>query len=198
MKGKLSRVGNRLLSSLLVTALLLSGFAFTDAYYGTGMQSYAASLSGSSATVSAPSYNSANMPTMDTTGTVGYWYAGNKFLALNQFNNGADSTQASKSITVGSTATTNGVMPIYDASNSNARVVETTSFNSERSDNLALKTNYSSITDAQTFVQAQTDSFFEDGSVWELMDSDAVWDDDYLFAQYYTRSFVSLLCHILK
>ncbi len=189
MKGKLSRVGNRLLSSLLVTALLLSGFAFTDAYYGTGMKSYAASLSGSSATVSVPAYNSANMPTMDTTGTVGYWYAGNKFLALNQFNNGADSTQASKSITVGSTATTDGTMPIYDSGNSNARVVETTNSNSERSDELALKTNYSSISDAQTFVQSQTDSFFEDGSVWELMDSDAVWDDDYLFAQYYTRSF---------
>jgi len=189
MKGKLSRVGNRLLSSLLITALLLSGFAFTDAYYGTGSRSYAAELTGSSATVSAPNYNSANMPTMDTTGTVGYWYAGNKFLALNQFNGGADSTQASKSITVGSTATTNGTMPIYDAGNSNARVVETTNSNSERNDNLALKTNYSSITDAQTFVQAQSDSFFEDGSVWELMDSDAVWDDDYLFAQYYSRSF---------
>ena len=189
MKAKLSRVGNRLLSSLLITALLLSGFAFTDAYYGTGSRSYAAELTGSSTTVNAPTYNSANLPAMDTTGTVGYWYAGNKFLALNQFNGGADSTQASKSINVGSTATTNGTMPIYDAGNSNARVVETTNSNSGRSDNLALKTNYSTISDAQTFVQAQSDSFFENGSVWELMDSDAVWDDDYLYAQYQTRTF---------
>ena len=197
MKAKLSRVGNRLLSSLLITALLLSGFAFTDAYYGTGSRSYAAELTGSSTTVNAPTYNSANLPAMDTTGTVGYWYAGNKFLALNQFNGGADSAQASKSITIGSTTVTDGTMDFYTDATYGYRGVETTNNNSERSDNKALQTTLTvtgtaSNSDKQTYVQAQSDSFFENGSVWELMDSDAVWDDDYLFAQYQTGSFAGV------
>jgi len=165
--------------------------------------------------ITAPAYNSANVPKMDTSGTVAYWYAGNKFLALNQFNHGAK--QAGEDITIASTTVSDGTMKWYRDDAYGYRGQETTNASSERGDKLAILTDLrgargaandnggSSTTvqpgdgtsdyrniDKQTYVQAQDEDFFSNGSVWELMDSDAVWDDDYLFAQYKSGSFAAV------
>lgn len=187
MKVRFRSIGKRLLTGVLSAVLVFSGLSLPNV-------AYAATMTGSSTTVLAPGYNAANIPAMDTTGTVAYWYAGNKFLALNQFNNGADSTQASKSITIGSTTVNDGTMDFYNDATYGYRGIETNSSGGNALQTTLTVTSTASNTDKQTYIQAQGNSFFDTDSdgkadVWELMDSDAVWDDDYLFSQYRNGAF---------
>lgn len=163
-------VGKRLLSSTLITALLLSGFVATDIYYNySPTTAKAATLTGKDSSVSAPSFNAANLPTRDTTGTVSYWFAGNEFHALNQMTDGIKQTGSG----------TSGHLKVYSDSYG-SRLVDTTS-----GSQTAVKGNFTNGSQFDTFT---TRSDIDFDTVWELMDTDAVWDDQYLFAQYYTHA----------
>lgn len=162
----------RVISSGLVAALLLGLFTATDIYYDapTGLTVQAKELEGMTDSVSVPVWNVNNIPARDTSGTTKYYYAGNAFYALNQFGDGVQQSDSG----------TSGHLKVYSDSGS-ARLVETT-YNGKK----AVKGNYSGGTDFNTYYQ-RTDIDFS--KTWELMDTDAVWDDQYLFAQYKTNAF---------
>ena len=143
----------------------------SDMYYGYSPNTaYAAELAGISASVKEPVWNHENIPERDTTGNVKYYYAGNAFTALNQLDGGAQQTGQG----------TAGHLKVYSDSNG-ARLVETT-YNGKK----AVKGNFSGGSDFNTYSQ-RSDIDFD--KTWELMDTDAIWDNQYLFAQYMTRSF---------
>lgn len=167
---RLAVMSKRLLSSTLITTMLLSGFTATNIYYNySPMKAKAATLTGTSSTVAEPAWNAANLPAKDTSGKVSYWYAGNEFKALNQLNDGVKQSDAG----------TSGHLKVY-SDNGGARLLETTS-----GSNKAVKGNYSGGSQFDTFVQRSDIDF---SKTWELMDTDAVWDDQYLFAQYFTNA----------
>ena len=167
---RLAVMSKRLLSSTLITTMLLSGFTATNIYYNySPMKAKAATLTGTSSTVSEPAWNATNLPAKDTSGKVSYWYAGNEFKALNQLNDGVKQSDAG----------TSGHLKIY-SDNGGARLLETTS-----GSNKAVKGNYSGGSQFDSFTQRSDIDF---STTWELMDTDAIWDDQYLFAQYYTNA----------
>ena len=167
---RLAVMSKRLLSSTLITTMLLSGFTATNIYYNySPMKAKAATLAGTSSTVAEPAWNAANLPAKDTSGKVSYWYAGNEFKALNQLNDGVKQSDAG----------TSGHLKIY-SDNGGARLLETTS-----GSNKAVKGNYSGGSQFDSFTQRSDIDF---STTWELMDTDAIWDDQYLFAQYYTNA----------
>ena len=167
---RLAVMSKRLLSSTLITTMLLSGFTATNIYYNySPMKAKAATLAGISSTVAEPAWNAANLPAKDTSGKVSYWYAGNEFKALNQLNDGVKQSDAG----------TSGHLKIY-SDNGGARLLETTS-----GSNKAVKGNYSGGSQFDSFTQRSDIDF---STTWELMDTDAIWDDQYLFAQYYTNA----------
>ncbi|MDD3138751.1 MAG: leucine-rich repeat protein [Lachnospiraceae bacterium] len=170
-KSKLAQMGKRLLSSTLITAMLLGGITATDIYYNYSPNTaYAATLSGADKTVAKPVWNAANIPARDTTGNVSYWYAGNEFKALNQMNDGVQQSGSG----------TSGHLKVY-SDTGGARLVETSS-----NGKIAVKGNYSGGSDFDVYTQRSDLDF---AKTWQLMDTDGVWDDQYLFAQYMTRSF---------
>lgn len=171
---KLKAAGKRLMTAALVTALGFSLVNVSDMYYGYSPNvAYAAELTGQAGTVSVPAWNSANIPAKDTSGTKKYYYAGNAFHALNQLNDGVIQTGKG----------TSGHLQVYSDSNG-ARLVETTV-----GSNMAVKGNLSGGSDFQPFTQRSDIDF---SKTWELMDTDAVWDDQYLFAQYQTGAFAAV------
>lgn len=167
---RLAVISKRLLSSTLITTMLLSGFTATNIYYNySPMKAKAATLTGTSSTVAEPVWNAANLPAKDTSGKVSYWYAGNEFKALNQLNDGVKQSDAG----------TSGHLKIYSNDNG-VRLLETTS-----GSNKAVKGKFSGGSQFDSFTQRSDIDF---STTWELMDTDAIWDDQYLFAQYYTNS----------
>ena len=167
---RLAVISKRLLSSTLITTMLLSGFTATNIYYNySPMKAKAATLTGTSSTVAEPAWNAANLPAKDTSGKVSYWYAGNEFKALNQLNDGVKQSDAG----------TSGHLKIYSNDNG-VRLLETTS-----GSNKAVKGKFSGGSQFDSFTQRSDIDF---STTWELMDTDAIWDDQYLFAQYYTNS----------
>ena len=112
----------RFISVSLVAVLLLGLFTATDIYYDapTAFEVHAKELEGITSNVVAPSWNAANIPARDTTGTVKYYFAGNEFYALNQFGDGVQQSGSG----------TSGHLQIYSDS-SGARLVETT-YNGEK------------------------------------------------------------------
>lgn len=162
----------RFISVSLVAVLLLGLFTATDIYYDApaAFEVHAKELEGITSNVVAPSWNAANIPARDTTGTVKYYFAGNEFHALNQFGDGVQQSGAG----------TSGHLKIYSDTNG-ARLIETT-YNGEK----VIKGNATSCSDFNTCNQ-RTDIDFT--KTWELMDTNAIWDDQYLFAQYQIRSF---------
>lgn len=167
---RLAVISKRLLSSTLITTMLLSGFTATNIYYNySPMKAKAATLTGTSSTVAEPAWNATNLPAKDTSGKVSYWYAGNEFKALNQLNDGVKQSDAG----------TSGHLKIYSNDNG-VRLLETTS-----GSNKAVKGKFSGGSQFDSFTQRSDIDF---STTWELMDTDAIWDDQYLFAQYYTNS----------
>lgn len=128
-----------------------------------------------SGTVSAPSFNADNIPSMDTTGTVSYWYAGNEFRALNQLNGGAKQT---------SSGTNGHITPYSDSYGERMKYATDSDGNTYIYGYLG---NGISNSDLKYFYQSQSDSFLT--NTWELMDTDAVWDDDYLYSQFSTSDY---------
>jgi hypothetical protein len=167
--SKAVRAGKRILGSVMATTLLFGNVNLTNQ---TASVVQAATLTGEQKTVSKPLWNADNIPDMDTTGMVSYWFAGNEFHALNQLGDGVQQSGSG----------TSGHLSIYSDSNG-ARLIETTS-----NGKMAVKGNLSGGSDFDTYTQ-RTDIDFS--KTWELMDTDAVWDDQYLFAQYQKRSFDS-------
>ena len=169
--NKLKTLVKRGISAALVGIMGLSMITASDMYYGYSPNTaYAAELAGISASVKEPVWNHENIPERDTTGNVKYYYAGNAFTALNQLDGGAQQTGQG----------TAGHLKVYSDSNG-ARLVETT-YNGKK----AVKGNFSGGSDFNTYSQ-RSDIDFD--KTWELMDTDAIWDNQYLFAQYMTRSF---------
>ena len=128
-----------------------------------------------SGTVSAPSFNTANIPNMDTTGKVAYWYAGNEFRALNQLNGGVKQSGSG----------TNGHITPYSDTYGERMKYATDS--DGKTYIYGYLGNGISNSDTKYFYQSQSDSFFN--NTWELMDTDAVWDDDYLYSQFSTSAY---------
>lgn len=160
----------RLFSAMLVATLLVSGITATNIYYDISpMEVYAKDLEGISTNVVEPSWNAANIPARDTTGTVKYYFAGNEFHALNQLNDGVQQSGSG----------TSGHLKIY-SDDSGVRLKETTYDGA-----MAVKGNLSGGSDFNTYSQ-RTDIDFT--KTWELMDTNAIWDDQYLFAQYKTNA----------
>ena len=169
--NKLKTLVKRGISATLVGIMGLSMITASDMYYGySSNTAYAAELAGISASVKEPVWNHENIPERDTTGNVKYYYAGNAFTALNQLDGGVQQTGQG----------TAGHLKVYSDSNG-ARLVETT-YNGKK----AVKGNFSGGSDFNTYSQ-RSDIDFD--KTWELMDTDAIWDNQYLFAQYMTRSF---------
>lgn len=169
--NKLKTLVKRGISAALVGIMGLSMITASDMYYGYSPNTaYAAELAGISASVKEPVWNHENIPERDTTGNVKYYYAGNAFTALNQLDGGVQQTGQG----------TAGHLKVY-SDGSGARLVETT-YNGKK----AVKGNFSGGSDFNTYSQ-RSDIDFD--KTWELMDTDAIWDNQYLFAQYMTRSF---------
>lgn len=172
-KSKLKAFVKRGISAVMIGILSFSMITVTNMYYGySPYTAYAAELSGIPASVAVPAWNAGNIPARDTSGTVKYYYAGNAFTALNQLDGGAKQSGG-----------TSGHLQIYSDSGG-ARLVETT-YNGKK----AVKGNYSGGSDFNTYSQ-RTDLDFN--KIWELMDTDAVWDNQYLFAQYKTNAFAAV------
>ncbi len=162
----------RFVSASLIAALLFGLFTVTDIYYNAPatFEVHAKELEGFTSNVVAPSWNVANIPARDTTGTVKYYFAGNEFYALNQFSDGVQQSGSG----------TDGHLMIY-SDDGGARLVETI-YNGK----IAVKGNYTGGSDFNTYSQ-RTDVDFT--KTWELMDTNAIWDDQYLFAQFKTNAF---------
>ena len=102
-------------------------------------------------------YNRNNFPNIDTTGNVTYYYAGNAFYALNQINSNVDKIDI----------TTN------KSSGVSGDVITWVGDNTIRSSG-----------DGRQFKQSQSDEFFENGAIIELLDKDGKWDNENLVSQY--------------
>ena len=172
LAGFLKCQTKRFISAFLVGVLLLGLFTATDIYYDvpSAFEVHAKELEGIASNVVEPSWNKDNIPERDTSGTVKYFYAGNAFHTLNQFGDGVQQSGSG----------TSGHLKVYSDDNG-VRLVETT-YNGEK----AIKGNFKSGSDFNTYNQ-RTDIDFS--KTWELMDTDAVWDDQYLFAQYQIKDF---------
>lgn len=162
----------RFVSVSLVAVLLLGMFTATDLYYNVpaAFSVHAKELEGITSNVVEPSWSADNIPDRDTSGTVKYYYAGNEFYALNQFGDGVQQNGSG----------TSGHLQVYSDSNG-ARLVETT-YNGKK----AIKGNFSGGSDFNTYYQRSDIDF---SKTWELMDTNAIWDDQYLFAQYQIKDF---------
>lgn len=159
------------ISAVLIAVLCCSMISAANMYYGYSPNTvYAAELAGISATVETPVWNSENIPARDTSGTVKYYYAGNAFHALNQLDGGVQQESSG----------TSGHLKVYSDSYG-ARMTET-SYNGKK----AVKGSFSGGSDFNSYSQ-RTDIDFD--KTWELMDTDAIWDNQYLFAQYKTNTF---------
>ena len=173
---KLKKLMKRSLAAVMISVLGIGMISVTDMYYGYAPNTaYAAELelAGVPSSVNAPKWNVANIPARDTSGKVKYYFAGNEFNALNQLNDGVQQSESG----------TSGHLKIYSDSGG-ARLVETTS-----GSNKAVKGNYSGGSDFGTYSQRSDIDF---SKTWELMDTDAIWDNQYLFAQYKTNAFAEV------
>ena len=196
-KGKIKRFGKRLLSASLVATLVLGLVTAVDIFYEYNpVTAYAAgiNLDGSEAAVDAPAWNIANIPTKDYTGNVKYWYAGNAFYALNQLSD-ANEALANGNLPwatgTRSDSDTNwngwnyadwqgSLAGSYDPAKKYVKKPDTT-ISIGKSD---YSQNYITSSDYETGYYSWYQNPALNAHTWELMDTDAIWDDEYLYDQY--------------
>ena len=173
-RGKSNGIIKKILASTLIATMLLGLFSVADMRYGMFDKAYAMELSKiahDGSTVDAPDWSISNFPDRDTTGQVYYYYAGNAFHALNQINDPV--TQNG----LGGTYNNGGVMKLY--------YVQTTTSGG--------KTGIKGYWSSGSQTSSQNTEFYQRDDIdfsktWELMDTDATWDDEYLYSTYTSGS----------
>ena len=160
----------RVLSTMMSAILAFGSFPGLSSIMGITTTAMAADsmLVVTDVTVSAPEFNPANLPEKNTDATVQYWYGGNAFYALKNFNDGF-AENAEKFTVTGWT--------IKDTSN--VSHTATVAYGTEDDGRPYVEvTGTTSANAVRKYRIHQRESLTDD--VWELIDTDARWDDDYL------------------